>query len=386
MLILFDILLFVTAYKQVLYDPRLLWVTLLLLALGFITLFSALLGVDTDTHLYLSLITQGVGMALGVGLVYMALYVKKLDYRCLYKKHYALYFFAFALAIQLLVFSPLGVERNGALRWIDFGLTTFQPSELFKIAVILLVGSLLVGYRKRLRDFKVLLCICLSTVGVFSAVMLLIRDKGSLVTTVIAVFCMLLASRVRFSHLFVLVVLSVTALLGVLALEDSTYATERIISFLGINPNPLGSDYQVNQALMTIGSGEIVGKGFGNSIQKYEYLPEPLTDSIFALYAEEWGFIGSLVLILLYVFFLLCAMSIARKARDDYGRYIAIGLSFLILLQSLFNIMALIKLVPLSGMPLVFVSKGGTSILTSLLIVALLMNISRISLNTRRKK
>ena len=366
------------ARKALSYDSRLLVVTSLLVFTGLLTLFSASLGHETPTPLYSGLLVQGIGVILGVLAIAGALFYRPFDYRCLYKKHYAVYFFLLAILIQLLVFSPLGLERNGAWRWLDLQIITIQPSELLKIAMVLLLGSLLVGYRKKLGNLRTVILLCLGTVGVVSILMLLIRDKGTLIIAALAAFSMLLVARITFWKLCFLACLGSASLVGFILFSGS-YAEDRLVSFLGFEPNPLGADYQVNQSIMTIGSGEIFGKGLGNSIQKYEYLPEPLTDSIFAIYAEEWGFVGSCFLILLYVLFLLVALRIATQAKDAYGTYIVVGLAMLIFTQSLLNIMALVKLVPLSGMPLVFISKGGTSMASSLCIVAIIMNVSRVS-------
>ena len=217
-----------------------------------------------------------------------------------------------------------------------------------------------------------------STVGVVTLLMLLIRDKGTLIIVSLAALGMLLCSQARKKHILALslgAILSLGLLVGLSGSEN--YAKERVLSFLGLIESPQGQNYQINQAIATIGSGQIVGKGYGQSVQKHKYLPETLNDSIFAVYAEEWGFLGSVVLVFLYLTFAWFGLTIARTAREDYGKYVAVGLTILIVSQAFFNIAALMKLVPLSGMPLIFISKGGSSILASLLMVAILLNISR---------
>lgn len=372
--------------KTVHIDHSVIIITGILLVVGLLSLFSALMGTPSS-YVYSNLLVQIIGIILGCMCVYAAIHVKQLDYRCLYKKHYAVFLFFTAIIFQLLVFTPLGITKNGASRWVDLGMISVQPSELLRITMILMLASLLVGYRKKIQNFKTIIFISLGTVGVLSLIMLLIRDKGTLIISGLAVLAMFLVSRVRLWHMLILVLIGGTSLIGFIVLSGGeSYAENRIVSFLGLNPNPLGQDYQINQSIITIGSGQLMGKGLGNSIQKYEYLPEPLTDSIFAVYAEEWGFVGSCILLVLYLLFYLFALIVARDARDDYGRYITVGLATLITGQSLFNIMALVKLVPLSGMPLVFISKGGTSILTSLLAVAIIVNVSRIAKNGRKVK
>ena len=363
-------------------------VTALLVTVGLFTLFSASLGYISKTGTpHLTLVVQLVGLVLGGAIVYVFVYDKRIDYRCLYKKQYALYAFVAAIILQLAVLTPLGVERNGATRWLDLGVTTMQPSELLKIALVLLLAGMLVGFKKKLGNFKTVAILYASTMGIIAVLMVLIRDKGTLLICGIASIAMLVTAGVRAKYIAAIIVVGFASLVGLVFLADSeSYAQNRIVSYLGLESNPLGADYQINQSVITIGAGKVFGKGYGESIQKHKYLPEPLTDSIFAVFAEEWGFIGSVILIMLYTAFAYTAFVIARSAKDDYGTYVVVGLTMLIVAQSFFNIMALVKLVPLSGMPLVFISKGGTSLVTSLLMVAIIANVSRISLTGRRSK
>jgi len=315
---------------------------------------------------------------MGFAAIYYAIYAKKLDYKVLFKKYYALYFFIGSVFFQLLVFTPIGIERKGATRWLDAGFTTLQPSEFLKITLVLFLASLLVGFKKELKKFKCTLIILGSTVGVVSLLMLLIRDKGTLIIASLAVLGMLVISKVNKQHILILSVGSILSLGLLIGLSGSeSYAKDRVLSFLGLIESPQGQNYQINQAIATIGSGQVIGKGYGQSVQKHKYLPETLNDSIFAVFAEEWGFVGSTLLVLLFTAFAWFGFSVARGAREDYGRYVAIGLTILIVAQAYFNIAALLKLVPLSGMPLIFISKGGSSVLASLLMVAILLNISR---------
>lgn len=361
------------------YNRPLLIITSLLCILGLGILFSSALGeLDSTSNFVRIMVVQVAGLILGYAVILIAIAGKKIDYRDLYKKHYSLYFFLGAIIFQLLVFSPLGVSRKGALRWIDIGITTVQPSEFLKIAMVLFLAAMLVGFKKEIKNFFSLTTILAISVGLVAVIMLLIRDKGTLIIMGISVTCMLFLSRARKIHVIILIILGFISLASFVTLYDKEdYARSRILSYLGISQSPQGQDYQVNQAIATIGSGQILGKGYGQSIQKYSYLPETINDSIFAVYAEEWGFVGSVFLIGLFLAFTWIGFTIARRSKDDYGRYVAIGLTSLVTAQALFNMMALVKLVPLSGMPLIFISKGGSSILASLVMVAILLNISR---------
>jgi len=196
---------------------------------------------------------------------------------------------------------------------------------------------------------------------------------------------MLLASHAKNSHLILLAGGGFSALL-LLIYFFRRYAWDRIMSFGGITQDALGSDFQINQSLYTIGSGEIFGRGFGQSLQKFGYLPEPLNDSIFAIVAEEWGFTGSVIIIIIFTTLILRGLYIASQARDIFGTYLVIGLVVLIGAQSFINIAAMLKLFPLSGMPLLFVSQGGSAVLSVLIICGLVLNVSRTMKPARKKK
>jgi len=296
----------------------------------------------------------------------------------LYKKGWSLYIFVFAIMFQLIVFTPLGVSLKGARRWIDIGVTTVQPSEFLKIALVLFFASLLVGFKKEVKRLPQLVLLLGVSAGLCGALMLLIRDKGTLMVMGITIIVMLLVSTARWWHIVGMIVLGAVSLGGfVFTLDSESYARQRIETFLGINYDPLGAGYQVDQAITTVGSGGIIGRGYGQSLQKHGLLPESLNDSIFAIVGEELGFIGSVLLLLLFMALVMCGLHVARNASDLYGMYVAMGLTVSLGSQAFFNIMAMIGMFPLSGMPLPFVSKGGTALIASLAMVAILLNISR---------
>lgn len=372
--------------KRPQYHKPLIFATAFLCLVGMVSLFSAALSVlDSQVAFYRTLIMQIVSLLIGAGLVYAALYVKELDYRVLYKKSYAFYFFICAFIVQLLVFTPIGVTKNGATRWIDVGMITIQPSELFKIAMVLMLGFMIIRFRKEVHHPWYAIGIIGTLAGVFFSIMILIRDMGTFVITCMACLAVLVVSRVRIKYtLGILVFASICVASFLLFAPQGGYIRDRLASHINLDSDPQGSGFQINQSVMTIGAGQITGRGFGESLQKHRYLPEPLTDSIFAVFGEEWGFLGSMLMLFLYLVLFYYGLRVALDTRDEYGRYIAVGLTVLILAQALYNIMAMLNLLPLSGMPLVFVSKGGSSLVTSLLIIAILINISRVTLTNRR--
>jgi cell division protein FtsW len=155
------------------------------------------------------------------------------------------------------------------------------------------------------------------------------------------------------------------------------YAKQRIITFFNSASDPRGAGYQIQQSLIAIGSGEITGRGFGQSIQKFNYLPEPIGDSIFAVVAEEFGFIGGIGLIILFMLFLFRSIKIASQAQDSFGGLVVIGIAILVIVESFMNISSMLGIIPLSGMPLLFVSHGGTALIITLGAVGIIANISK---------
>jgi len=178
-------------------------------------------------------------------------------------------------------------------------------------------------------------------------------------------------------------------ILGGALIMTRPYILDRLTTFLDPSHDPLGSSYQIRQSFIAVGSGELFGRGFGQSVQKFNYLPEPLGDSIYAVMAEEFGFLGAFVLVILYLLFGLRGYVIAQNTTDHFSRYVVVGIISLILFQSLLNIASAIGLFPVSGLPLVFVSHGGTALFFALLAIGLVLNISQyqktVTLPVKRK-
>ena len=152
---------------------------------------------------------------------------------------------------------------------------------------------------------------------------------------------------------------------------------DRILTFLNPSSDPLGNGYQIQQSLIAIGSGHIFGRGFGQSVQKFDYLPEPMGDSIFAVFAEEFGFMGALLLLSLFIFFAFRGLKIATHSPDQFGGLLVVGIVILIVSQSFINIGSLIGIFPLTGLPLLFISHGGTALFFALVGVGIVLNVSR---------
>ena len=281
-----------------------------------------------------------------------------------------------SVCTTLLVFVPsLGFSAGGATRWIDLGFTTFQPAELLKLAFVIYLATLLSSNSANLHSFRtgVLPLVVLSVI--VGIVLLLQPDTGTFLVILATGISMFIAAGARWRDIAGLVGI-VIAGLSVLVLVRP-YVMDRILTFLNPSSDPLGSGYQIQQSLIAIGSGHIFGRGFGQSVQKFDYLPEPMGDSIFAVFAEEFGFLGAFLLLSLFLFFVFRGLKIASNAPDQFSGLLTVGIVILIISQSFINIGSLIGIFPLTGLPLLFVSHGGTALFFALVGVGIVLNISR---------
>jgi len=216
--------------------------------------------------------------------------------------------------------------------------------------------SLTAEYGTKMKKLVPLLIVMSITIGAVFLLLFATKDIGSFLVIALSTLGVLYLSKARNLHVFGLAGLGIAALL-LLVFFFRRYAWDRLVSFSGVSGDALGSDFQINQSLYTIGSGEIFGRGFGQSLQKFAYLPEPLTDSIFAVTAEEWGFFGSCIIVILFLALVIRGINIAKRSKDVFGTYLVTGLILLVGTQSFINIAAMLKLFPLSGMPLLNVSR-----------------------------
>ncbi len=289
-------------------------------------------------------------------------------------RHYALYFAIFAAFMCLLVFVPhLGFSYNGARRWIHLGIS-FQPAELLKIGVVMYFAAYLGSHRDKLKYMKYGFLPLLAVLAVVAVLLLSQPDTGTFLVLVFAIVGMYLAAGAPWRDLLLLMLLAAIGL-GVIAMWRP-YVMDRFTTFLNPESDPLGSGYQIQQSLIAVGSGRLVGRGFGQSIQKFNFLPEPTGDSIFSVFAEEFGLIGGALLIALYAIFSLRGLRIAARSPDLFGGLLVVGIVILIVSQSFVNIGAMVGILPLTGVPLVFVSHGGTALFFALAEVGIILNVS----------
>ncbi len=284
-------------------------------------------------------------------------------------------FYLGSLLLTALVFVPhVGVHTNGATRWIDIGPLTVQPAEFLKSAVILMLALYLSKVKGKLSDFRYGLLGFGVIVGVPS--LLLIAQPNTSTTMIIGATAlgMYFLAGAPWRDFGIIIAVALVGLIALVIIRP--YLMQRIQTFIHPSHDSLGHGYQIQQSLIAIGSGGLLGRGYGQSVQKFNYLPEPVGDSVFAVFAEEFGFIGAVALVLLFTAFAARGFAIAAQAGSTFGSYAATGLTLLITLSAFMNIGAMLGIMPLTGLPLPFVSHGGTALLAVLASVGIILNIA----------
>lgn len=279
-----------------------------------------------------------------------------------------------SIILTALVFTPLGFSTHGATRWLNLGFTTIQPAEFLKIGVILMLSAYLANMKTKIHEWKYGLLPFFLIVGVPCAILLAQPNTSTvlIIGTVSTALYFLAGARMR--DFAVIVVVALIGLSVLVALRP--YLMSRVLTFVNPAGNPLTSGYQIQQSLIAIGSGGFMGRGYGQSVQKFNYLPEPVGDSVFAVYGEEFGFVGAVLLLLLFTAFATRGLMIAAEAANTFGALAASGLTLMITLSAFLNIGAMLGIMPLTGLPLPFVSHGGTALLCSLASVGIILNIA----------
>ncbi len=307
-----------------------------------------------------------------IGLVGMYI-VSKIDYRKYL--NLALPFLAISIILLLLVKVPgVGFSANGASRWISVGPIFFQPGEFAKFALVLFLASWLSTDKRKLNQFKDWWPPLLIT-GMMFILILSQPDLGTSLSLAIASGIMLIAGGINWRYFLWIIGGGIAGIAGLIIAEP--YRLKRITTFLHPSSDPLGIGYQINQALIAIGSGGLFGYGYGLSRQKYFYLPEAITDSIFAVMSEELGFIRVVLILALFALFILKGLKIASAAPDKFGKLLGTGLVGILAANAIINIAAILAIVPLTGVPLPFFSYGSSAMIINLLAVGVLLNISR---------
>lgn len=281
-----------------------------------------------------------------------------------------------AIVLLVVVLIPgIGLRTLGAQRWIELGPISFQPSEFAKLALIIYLATWLDRRRLSGREGGLHLRTFLVLIGVMGGLILLQPDLGTLIVLCGIAVAMYFSSGAPYRQVGLIFLVGALALL--VAISVAPYRLSRLTVFLNPGTDAQGEAYHINQSLIAIGSGGLTGVGLGHSRQKFNYLPEASADSIFSVVAEETGFLMVVLLIVAYILLMLRGFRIARLAQDPFGRALAIGITSWLTIQSFVNIGALSGILPLTGVPLPFISYGGSSLIFLMVGIGILLNVSR---------
>lgn len=379
--------------KTVIHQPDyiLLGITGILVIIGFVTLFSAsaLYGQErfSDAHFFIKRqFLVGILPGLIGGIIAYSLAIS-------FFKKYSYALFLIAVAATIFVFIPaLGVKVGGAARWLALGPITFQPAEILKLGYILYFAALLAkiplrsarGSKKGVRgipfldisgvSIKSLITFFLIS-GLVSILLVSQPDIGTLGVILVIGAILYFVSGAPLLHIGIVGILLILA--GIIFAHTAPYRIERIAVFLNPQTDPLGIGYHINQILIAVGSGGINGLGLGMSQQKFGFIPQPIGDSIFAIFAEEFGFIGAVTIIVLFLSLLWRGIGVARRAPDLFSQLACIGIVSWIGVQGFVNLGAMVGLIPLTGIPLPFFSYGGSALTALCIGMGIVLNISR---------
>ncbi len=308
-------------------------------------------------------LNQAVFLIIGLFLMYIT---SKIDYT--YYNRFAKYLLLGCVTLLILVLIPgIGTIRNGSRSWFGIGSFGIQPSEFTKLALIIFASKYLSTHKK-------LMPVLFLTLLIFGIIMLQ-PDFGTGTVIVMTIFGLLFVNGLKISLIVKLGVVGACGIIGLILVAP--YRLQRILSFVNPWGDPLGSGFQIIQSLYAIGPGGLFGLGFGNSIQKHFYLPEPQTDFIFSIISEEFGFLGVLIVASLFITLIYSGVRIALNAPDKFSKNLAFGITFGLAFQTILNLSVVIGLVPVTGVTLPFLSYGGSSLLITMVSMGVLMNISK---------
>jgi cell division protein FtsW len=353
-------------------DKVLFLATLLLVCCSVVMVYSAsaVLAMNRFNQPYFFLIKQAMWAALGLAAMSIAM---RFDYRNYREPSFiwlALGVVGFALLAVL-----FGAPINGSRRWFGVGGFGVQPSELAKLSAIFFIAALLERRMDRIDEIPYALVPIAVVVAGLIGLILLEPDLGTAMTVLLIAATMVFAAGISYRYVVGAALCGLPVVYFILM--GAAYRRRRLMAFWDPWSDPLGDGFQVIQSLIAVGSGGVLGRGFMTGVQKLFYLPEPHTDFIFAVIGEEFGLIGTTFVLLCFGVIAWRGMKIATEAPDRFGAFLAVGLTTMMVVQALFNISVVLGLVPTKGIPLPFVSSGGSSLLISLLGMGILLNVSQ---------
>lgn len=352
---------------------------LLLLAVILISLFGLLMIYSSsniwaeykynDPYKYLK--SQAIFLIIGYILMII---ISKFPYQN-YKKLANIIFLTCTIMLILVLIPGIGTVRNGSRSWFGIGSLGLQPSEFAKLGLIIFTSKYLTNNTKELKNIKKGVLPILGVLLLIFGLIMLEPDFGTGVVIIMTIIVLLFISGVKMNFF---IKIGILGLIGIIVLIlIAPYRLERIISFINPWTDPLGSGFQIIQSLYAIGPGGLLGLGFGNSIQKHFYLPEPQTDFIFAIISEEFGFLGVLIISTLFITIIYSGLKISMRCQDNFGKFLAFGITFGLAFQTILNLMVVVGLLPVTGVTLPFLSYGGSSLLISLINIGILLNIDK---------
>ncbi|GAA0445839.1 stage V sporulation protein E [Lentibacillus halophilus] len=354
-------------------DYTLLAVILMLIAIGAVMVYSSsYIWAEykyADPYFFLKrqLLFSGIGV---VALVFFM----AIPYTT-WKKYSHIALLVCFIMLLLVLIPGIGMERGGAQSWIGVGAFSVQPSEFMKLGLIIYLAAYLTMHQKFITSLKKGFLPCLLLVFTVFGLIMLQPDLGTGAVLVAACMIMIYAAGAKVKHFAGILAIGLIGLAGLIL--SAPYRISRITAFLNPWEDPSGDGFQIIQSLYAIGPGGLMGLGFGESIQKYFYLPEPQNDFIFAIIGEEFGFLGSTFVIGLFVLLFWRGMRIALQAPDNFGKFLALGIVAILTIQVMMNISVVIGLIPVTGVTLPFLSYGGSSLTLTLCLAGILLNISR---------
>ncbi|MCK5095921.1 MAG: cell division protein FtsW [Candidatus Pacebacteria bacterium] len=354
-------------------DSFFLWIVIGLVSIGTFIFISAWFGLLVREEVRYSSVffMHTVSIVLGFAALFIA---SKVPYQ--FWKKSSFYIFVGSIVLTLLVFIPgLGVTHGGATRWLDIGVTSIQPAEFLKIGFLLYFAALLSSLKG---DINSLRDGVLPIFGIFAIIgVILVKqpDTGTFMVIFASGLAMFIAAGGKWKYIMAFVMSGITTITALAYARP--YIMERFLTFFDPARDSLDAGWQIKQSLIAIGSGGVFGRGFGQSIQKFGYLPEPIGDSIFAVAAEEFGFIGAATIIVLFLLLAFRGLQIAKKTPNQFSGLLVTGIVILIIAQSFINIGAMLGVLPLTGMPLLFISHGGTAFILVMFAMGIILNISK---------
>jgi cell division protein FtsW len=341
-----------------------------LLTIGLIMVFSASAVVAEEKHGSLIYFAQKQ-IIWGFFCVLAIFVFSRVKYTNLARENYPIIFIVTAIIFLLGLFI-WGDKVNGARRWYNIGIASFQPSEFAKIVLIIYFADI---FTPVLRNWKKGLLPHLLIFLSISIPIFYQPDLGTVLMLSLTISTMIILSNIRFKHLLAGVIFIIPALF--IKIQTSGYQSNRLTSWFDNISNPLGSGYQIKQSLIGLGSGGFWGSGPGTSKEKFFFLPDSHTDFVFSILGEEFGYIGTTLVLILFLLILWRGIYIAKRAPNTFGKFLAIGLTMNLVLYCFVNVAVVTMLIPTTGIPIPFISYGGSSLLFSGITVGILMNISR---------